>query len=209
MGNIIRTLWMITTAVVTILFVIWLQQFGDWTILLISIILIIAFIHSMDKLSRKWKCWFISVLVIPYLSSSTGLRVRKTEEGRIQLVRTTYPICPRVYIEGSAIDTIELATGYITFAGWYYNVHKSKYYAIRDSNHLTTIVYNPPFGRVFQGREMRIEKYRGLHGNIDVFSYIDDKGKRVRRDFFGKDPDAESYTIDVLDNAEYLPEYIP
>ena len=200
---------MITTAVATILFVIWLEQFGDWTILLISIILIIAFIGVMDKLSRKWKYWFISVLVISYLSSFTGLRVRKTEEGRIQLVRTTYPICPKVYIDGIAIDTIELATGYSTFAGWYYNARKSKYYAIRDSNHLTTIVYNPPYGRVIQGREMRIEEFRGLHGNIDVFSYIDDKGNRVRRDFFGKDPDAESYTINVLDNAEYLPEYVP
>lgn len=204
-----RTILMTIAAVAAILFIIWLQQFGDWTTLLISICLIIALIQTIDKSSRKWKYWFACVLVISYLSSFTGLRVRKTKEGRIQIVKAVYPICPKVYIEGVAIDTIELATGYSTFAGWYYNVQRSKYYAIRDSNKLTTIYGFKPFWRVFQGRQMTIEDYQGPHGTINIFSYVNEEGNRVRRDFYGKNPDDESYTVDVLDNADYIPDYIP
>lgn len=203
-----RTIIMISTAVTAILFILWLQQFGDWIVLFVSIFLIIAQIQAIDKSSR-WKYWIACVLLVSYSLSFTGLRVRKTEEGRIQIVKILYPINPKIYIEGTEIDTLELATGYSTFAGWYYSVQRSKYYAIRDSNQMTTICYYPPYGRVIRGHQMRIEKYRGQHGEIDIFSYVDDKGKRVRRDYYGKNPDDADYKVNVLDNADYIPDYIP
>jgi len=204
-----RTFLMIITAVTSILLVLWLGQFGDWTVLLISIFLIIALIQAIDKSSREWKYWFGFVLLVSYLLSFSGLRVRKTEEGCIQIVKAVYPICPKVFIEGNSVDTLELATGYSTFADWYYTVQKSEYYVIKDSNELSTICSFRPFRRILQGRKLTIEEFEGEHGVINVFSYIDDAGKRIRRDIHGQNPDDESYSVAVMDNADYIPDYIP
>ena len=205
----LRIFGMSIAAVAVIFGTIYLQAYyGAETTLLICLLLIIilCIYHS----SRAWKYWIAFVMSSTYLLSFVGasFRVRHNEEGRIQVVSTLYPICPKVYIEGVAIDTIKLATGYSTFAGWYYNVRKSKFYAIRDTNQLTTIWRHPDV-RVIRGYQMSVEEYNGHHGTINIFNYMDDKGNRIRRDFYGNNPDDESYTVHVLDNADYIPDYIP
>ena len=196
------------TAIVAILCIIYLQAYGTWTILIIDLVLVILFCLAAYKSSRAWKYWIGIVVLTTFFLSFAGIRVRHNEEERVQLVSALYPICPKVYIEGAAIDTIELATGYSTFAGWYYNVQKSKFYALRDTNQLTTIWYHPD-GRVIRGYQMVIEEYKGSHGAINIFNYLDKNGKRVRRDFYGKDIDDESYTVEVIDNADFILNYIP
>lgn len=208
MMKMLKTFGMPITAIAAILCIIYLQLYGTWTTLIIDLILIILFCLAAYKSSKAWKYWIGIVILTTYFLSFAGIRVRHNEEERVQLVSALYPICPKVYIEGAAIDTIELATGYSTFAGWYYNVQKSKFYALRDTNQLTTIWYHPD-GRVIRGYQMVIEEYKGPHGAINIFNYLDKNGKRVRRDFYGKDIDDESYTVNVFDNADYIPDYIP
>ena len=208
MMKMLKTFGMSITAIAAILCIIYLQLYGTWTTLIIDLILIILFCLAAYKSSKAWKYWIGFVILTTYFLSFAGIRVRHNEEERVQLVSALYPICPKVYIEGAAIDTIELATGYSTFAGWYYNVQKSKFYALRDTNQLTTIWYHPD-GRVIRGYQMVIEEYKGPHGAINIFNYLDKNGKRVRRDFYGKDIDDESYTVNVFDNADYIPDYIP
>lgn len=208
MKKILIIIGMTITAIAAILCIIFLQLYGTWTTLLIDLILMILFCQAAYKSARAWKYWIGIVVLTTYFLSFAGLRVRQNAEGRYLLVNALYPICPKVYIEGTAIETIELATGYSTFAGWYYNIQKSKFYAIRDTNQLTTIGHYPE-GLVIQGRQMIIEEYKGPHGSINTFSYLDKNGKRVRRDFYGKNIDDESYTVNVLDNADYIPDYIP
>lgn len=199
---------MSVSALSAILCIIYLQAYGTWTTLLIDLLLIIVFFQVGCQLSKAWKYWIGIVILTTYFLSFAGIRVRHNKEGRVQLVSALYPICPKVYIEGAAIDTIELATGYSTFAGWYYNVQKSEFYAIRDTNQLTTIWYHPD-GRVIRGHQMIVEEYIGPYGTINIFNYIDEEGNRVRRDFYGKNPAEDSYTVDVMDNADYIPDYIP
>ena len=204
-----KALGMTVTAFFAILCTIYLRVYGSWTTLIIDLILIILFCIAVYKSSRVWKYWIGMVLLTTYLLSFAGLRVRQNAEGRTHLVNALYPFCPKVYIEGTSIEAIELATGYSTFAGWFYNVQKSKFYAVKDTNQLMTICCNPEGSMVIQGRQMNIEEYKGSHGNINVFSYLDEKGKRVRRDFYGKNVDDESYTVHIFDNADYIPDYVP
>lgn len=208
MTKFLKTFGMSITAIAAILGTIYLQVYGTWTTLLIVFVLIIFFCQAAYKSAKAWKYWIACVISATYLLSFAGIRVIHHKEGRIQLVSALYPICPKVYIKGAAIDTIELSTGYSTFAGWYYNVQKSKFYAIKDTNQLTTIWYHPD-GRVIRGYQMIIEEYKGPHGAINIFNYLDKNGKRVKRDFYGKDIDDESYTVNVFDNADYIPDYIP
>ena len=199
---------MFISAVAAIICIIYLQAYGAWTTLLIYLLLIIFFCVAVLQSSKAWKLWIACVISTTYLLSFAGFRVRHNEEGRIQLVSALYPICPKVYIEGTAIDTFKLATGYSTFAGWYFSVRESRFYAIKDTNQLTTIWCHPDV-RVIRGHNMIIEEYEGPHGIINIFNYMDDSGNMVRRDFYGKSPDDESYTVHVLDNADYIPDYIP
>lgn len=210
MTKILRTFGMSISAIAVIICTIYLQAYGTWTTCWIEILLSIpfSFFLTVYQSSRAWKYWFVCVILAIFLLGFTGFRVRHNEEGRIQVVRTLYPLCNKVYIEGISIDTIELATGYLTFAGWYYSVQKSKFYAIRDTNQLTTIWCHPDI-RVIRGHQMIIEEYEGPHGTINIFSYIDDNGNRVRRDINGKYPDDESYSPSCLDNADYILDYIP
>ncbi len=203
----LKILGMSISAVAAILCIIYLQAYGTWTTLLIDLLLIILVFQTAYQSSKAWKYWIACVISTTCLIAFAGLRVRHNEEGRIQLVSALYPICPKVYIEGTAIDTIKLATGYSTFAGWYYSVRKSRFYAIKDTNQLTTIWYHPD-GRIIRGYQMIIEEYNGPHGTINIFNYMDDNGNRVRRDFYGKNADNESYTPNVMDNADYIPDYI-
>lgn len=207
-SKMVKILTMSISAIAAILCTIYLQAYGAWTTLLIDLLLIILFLQTAYQSSKAWKYWIACVISTTYLLAFAGLRVRHNEEGRIQVVSTLYPICPKIYIEGIAIDTIKLATGYSTFAGWYYSVQKSDFYAISDSNQQTTIWWHPD-ARIIRGYQMVIEEYEGPHGTINIFNYMDDKGNRVRRDFYGNNPDDESYTVHVMDNADYIPDYVP
>lgn len=203
----VRILEMFISAVAAIICIIYLQAYGAWTTLLIYLLLTILFCiyHS----SRAWKIWIALVISTTYLLSFVGaiLRVRLNEEGRIQVVSVLYPIYPKVYIDGLAIDTIELATGY-TYAGWY-NVERSKYYAIKDTNDLTKICRpdDGRDGRVVQGHQLIIEDYDGPHGTINILNYTDKNGNHVRQDLYGQNVDDELYAVHVRDDADFI--YIP
>ena len=208
MRKILKNIVMTISAILCVLCVIYLQVYGTWTTLLIDLVLVVLFCQAAYKSSRAWQYWIGTVGLTTYFLTFTGSRVRQNAEGRSQLVHALYPFCPKVYFEGTSIEKIELATGYSTFAGWYYTVRKSKFYMIKDTtNQITTIAYKIPYGSAIQGREMIIEEYQGPHGVINVFNCVEDGDKRVRRDFFGKNVDDEAYSVDCLDNAEYLPDY--
>lgn len=208
MNRIIKLIAMIITALAAISFIIYLQVYGTWTTAVIHLFLIVLFFFAGAESYRDLMIWTACVYIITYLLAFTGLRIRNLSGGRIQLVSFLYPMCPKVYIEGTAIDTIEIATGYGTFAGWYYNISKCRLYAIRDTSQLTTIIFKS--GEIIlRGHQLEIGEYNGPHGTINIFSYLDDEGNVVKQDLYGDNPDDESYSVNIMDNADYIPDYIP
>ena len=144
-------------------------------------------------------------MLVAYFLTFSGIRVRSTSDGRIQVVSSLYPICPKVYAEGTAIDTLEVATAYSTFAEWFYHVQTSTVYAVRDTLQYTTIV-STEGTTMMRGRSMSIEQYSGPHGEISLFTYFDDDGNRVSRDFYGGNPDDKNYAVRIFDSADYITE---
>ena len=200
---------LLVLGIAALFFIAQLEFYGAWTTLLVDVCLVPLIIFVYDR-SKAWRYWLLSVLIGSYLimvASSFNRVIHK--DGRIQVVPLTYPILNKVYIEGVSIDTIRVAAGYGTFAGWFYNVTQCDIYAIRDTADITIIITAFP-GHNIKGKNLTIEEYdEGKHGTINYFSYINDDGVRERRDYYGASLDSESYTVHVYDNAEYIPDYIP
>ena len=148
----------------------------------------------------------VGLFFFPFIvgCSNSKTNIQYNEEERIQIVNGLYWLYPVVFYEGTAIDTIEVAEGYHTYGIGGYTIDKGDCYAIRDTNQLTTIISYGSLREIARGRQMRIEDYEGPHGTINVFSFIDENGKRVRRDFYSEDVDEKSYTVHIRNELDYL-----
>ena len=148
----------------------------------------------------------VGLFFFPFIvgDRNSKTNIQYNEEERIQIVNGLYWLYPVVLYEGTAIDTIEVAEEYHTYGTGSYTISKRDCYAIRDTNQLTTIICCGSLDEIARGRQMRIEDYKGPHGTINVFSFIDENGKRVRRDCYGKDVDEKSYTVPVHNELDYL-----
>ena len=171
---------------------------------LFLMVIIVSELHNIVKFLA------VGLFLFPLITRGVNLRtnVQHNEEDRIQIVNGLYWLYPVVFYEGTAIDTIEVAIDYHTYGTGSnigkYTIRKEDCCAIRDTNQLTTIISCGILYEVARGRQMRIEDYKGPHGTINVFSFIDENGKRVRRDFHGEDVDEKSYTVNVYDESDYV-----
>lgn len=162
--------------------------------------IIVSDLHHIVKYLAVGLLFFF--FIVGCINSKTNIQYN--EEERIQIVNGLYWLYPVVLYEGTAIDTIEVAEEYHTHGLGGYTISKRDCYAIRDTNQLTTIISCGSLDEIARGRQMRIEDYKGPHGTINVFSFIDENGKRVRRDCHGKDVDEKSYTVPVHNELDYL-----
>lgn len=171
---------------------------------LLLLLLLLSVIAS--DLHHIVKYLAVGLFIFPCIVGSRNSKtsIQYNEEERIQIVNGLYWLYPVVFYEGTAIDTIEVAEGYHTYGIGGYTIDKGDCYAIRDTNQLTTIICCGSLDEIARGRQMRIEDYKGPHGTINVFSFIDENGKRVRRDCHGKDVDEKSYTVPVHNELDYL-----
>lgn len=168
-----------------------------WLLYLLGVIIFSDLHHIVKYLAGGL---FFVPFIVDCENSKTN--IQHNEEERIQIVNGLYWLYPIVFYEGTAIDTIEVAKDYHTNGyGGSYTIRKADCCAIRDTNQLTTIFRCRSLEEIARGRQMRIEDYKGPHGTINVFSFIDENGKRVRRDYYGEDVDEKSYTVNV--DVEY------
>ena len=182
-------------AVVTIV-----EVLSTLLLMILLVVIILSDLHHIVKYLAVGLFFFPSIVG----SRNSKTNIQYNEEERIQIVNGLYWLYPVVLYEGTAIDTIEVAEEYHTHGLGGYTISKRDCYAIRDTNQLTTIISCGSLDEIARGRQMRIEDYKGPHGTINVFSFIDENGKRVRRDCYGKDVDDESYTIPVRNELDYL-----
>ena len=165
----------------------------------------LLFMIIVSDLHHIVKYLAVGLFLSPFIAEceNSKTNIQYNEEERIQIVNGLYWLYPVVLYEGTAIDTIEVAEEYHTHGLGGYTISKRDCYAIRDTNQLTTIICCGSLDEIARGRQMRIEDYKGPHGTINVFSFIDENGKRVRRDFYGEDVDEKSYTVHVYDESVY------
>lgn len=168
--------------------------------MILLVVIIVSDLHHIVKYLAVGL--FIFPCIVGDRNSKTSIQYN--EEERIQIVNGLYWLYPVVLYEGTAIDTIEVAEEYHTHGLGGYTISKRDCYAIRDTNQLTTIICCGSLDEIARGRQMRIEDYKGPYGTINVFSFIDENGKRVRRDCYGKDVDEKSYTVPVHNELDYL-----
>lgn len=168
--------------------------------MILLVVIIVSDLHHIVKYLA------VGLFIFPCIVGSRNSKtsIQYNEEERIQIVNGLYWLYPVVLYEGTAIDTIEVAEEYHTHGLGGYTISKRDCYAIRDTNQLTTIISCGSLDEIARGRQMRIEDYKGPHGTINVFSFIDENGKRVRRDCYGKDVDEKSYTVPVHNELDYL-----
>lgn len=165
----------------------------------------LLFMIIVSDLHHIVKYLAVGLFLSPFIAEceNSKTNIQYNEEERIQIVNGLYWLYPVVLYEGTAIDTIEVAKDYHTYGyGRGYTIRKEDCCAIRDTNQLTTIISCGSLDEIARGRQMRIEDYKGPHGTINVFSFIDENGKRVRRDFYGEDVDEKSYTVHVRDESD-------
>ena len=180
-------------AVVTIV-----EVLSTLLLMILLVVIILSDLHHIVKYLAVGLFFFPSIVG----SRNSKTNIQYNEEERIQIVNGLYWLYPVVLYEGTAIDTIEVAEEYHTHGLGGYTISKRDCYAIRDTNQLTTIISCGSLDEIARGRQMRIEDYKGPHGTINVFSFIDENGKRVRRDFYGEDVDEKSYTVHVRDESD-------
>ena len=177
-------------------------------VVLLSTFLLLLLLLSViaSDLHHIVKYLAVGLFIFPFIvgDRNSKTNIQYNEEERIQIVNGLYWLYPVVLYEGTAIDTIEVAEEYHTYGLGGYTISKRDCYAIRDTNQLTTIICCGSLDEIARGRQMRIEDYKGPHGTINVFSFIDENGKRVRRDCYGKDVDEKSYTVPVHNELDYL-----
>ena len=177
-------------------------------VILLSTFLLLLLLLSViaSDLHHIVKYLAVGLFIFPFIvgDRNSKTNIQYNEEERIQIVNGLYWLYPVVLYEGTAIDTIEVAEEYHTHGLGGYTISKRDCYAIRDTNQLTTIICCGSLDEIARGRQMRIEDYKGPHGTINVFSFIDENGKRVRRDCYGKDVDEKSYTVPVHNELDYL-----
>ena len=177
-------------------------------VILLSTFLLLLLLLSViaSDLHHIVKYLAVGLFIFPFIvgDRNSKTNIQYNEEERIQIVNGLYWLYPVVLYEGTAIDTIEVAEEYHTYGIGGYTISKRDCYAIRDTNQLTTIICCGSLDEIARGRQMRIEDYKGPHGTINVFSFIDENGKRVRRDCYGKDVDEKSYTVPVHNELDYL-----
>ena len=177
-------------------------------VVLLSTFLLLLLLLSViaSDLHHIVKYLAVGLFIFPFIvgDRNSKTNIQYNEEERIQIVNGLYWLYPVVLYEGTAIDTIEVADEYHTHGLGGYTISKRDCYAIRDTNQLTTIISCGSLDEIARGRQMRIEDYKGPHGTINVFSFIDENGKRVRRDCHGKDVDEKSYTVPVHNELDYL-----
>ena len=173
---------------------------STFLLLLLLLSVIASDLHHIVKYLAVGLFFFPSIVG----SRNSKTNIQYNEEERIQIVNGLYWLYPVVLYEGTAIDTIEVAEEYHTYGLGGYTISKRDCYAIRDTNQLTTIICCGSLDEIARGRQMRIEDYKGPYGTINVFSFIDENGKRVRRDYYGEDVDEKSYTVHVDDESDYV-----
>lgn len=177
-------------------------------VVLLSTFLLLLLLLSViaSDLHHIVKYLAVGLFIFPFIvgDRNSKTNIQYNEEERIQIVNGLYWLYPVVLYEGTAIDTIEVAEEYHTYGLGGYTISKRDCYAIRDTNQLTTIISCGSLDEIARGRQMRIEDYKGPYGTINVFSFIDENGKRVRRDCYGKDVDEKSYTVPVHNELDYL-----
>lgn len=180
---------------------------GSWSIIILYILLGLGFFQAAFKSSYRWRVWIICVVaassILAFISSMTK---PMQKDGEIQLVSTLYPIYPTVYAQGVCIDTIDIICGYSTYAGWFYRSEKAHLLKLTDSSQVTTILSGKEV--LFKGKDVLLEEYEGEYGPVTLFSYTDiETGVRVRRDYYDRHPDDQSYTPHVRDDADYILNY--
>lgn len=177
---------------------------GGWT----SILFYIAIAIVALRLKKAWKYWVVCVSAFTYGLTVAYEMPKVVEEGNhVKLVTGLYPVCPKVYIEGKYIvDSVEVVSGYSTYCGWFYRSEKAHLMKLTDSSQVTTILSGKEV--LFKGKDMLLEEYEGEHGPVTLFSYTDIKtGERIRRDYYDGNPDDQSYTPHVRDDADYILNY--
>lgn len=197
-----KIIGLVILAISAILLITYLQVYSVWIMVAINMLLLILLFSTLEVSSTKWKICLISIIVVSFLIPTTSMRVKHLSDGKIRLVSAMYPICPKVISDGIEIDTITFRTGYSSYLGCLYQVRSERIYVIKNADKSTTII-NFWGKQIVRGHGMTIEEYKGPHGAIDVFCYLDDDGKKVKYDYYGNNPDVKKYNVDNFDGAEY------
>jgi hypothetical protein len=114
----------------------------------------------------------------------------------VSIVQPLYPWIGEKLAEGESVDTLVLTSGYITNYGRY-KINENVYFLLRKED--DQFVFFGLYGKIFEGKSLKIEKREYEHGPIDVCDFVGIDGKRNTFDLYGQNVDSIGYSPKTID----------